>query len=138
MLAKTALRKLTDLLGTTNVLHEREDLLTFGYDATPELLLLPDVVVFPTSTEQVVELVKFARNEGLPIVPRGSGTGLSGGSVAAKGGMILCLTRMNRILEIDEENLTATAQAGVVTLDFFDAVAAKGLFYPPDPGSQKI
>jgi glycolate oxidase len=138
MLARNAIQKLTDLLGQTNVLHEKEDLLTFGYDATPELQLVPDVVVFPTSTEQVVNLVRFAREEGLPIVPRGSGTGLSGGSVAAKGGMVLCLTRMNKILEIDEENLTATAQAGVVTLDFFDAVSAKGLFYPPDPGSQKI
>jgi glycolate oxidase len=138
MLSPNALKKLIDLLGTRNVLHEQEDLLTFGYDATPELQLLPNVVVFPTETEQVLELVNFARDEGLPIVPRGSGTGLSGGSVAANGGMVLCLTRLNRILEIDEENLTATAQAGVVTLDFFNAVAAKGLFYPPDPGSQKI
>lgn len=138
MISKTAIQHLIDKLGPANVLHEQEDLLTFGYDATPELQLLPDVVVFPTGTEQVIELVRFAREEGLPIVPRGSGTGLSGGSVAARGGLVLCMTRMNRILEIDEENLTATAQAGVVTLDFFDAVSAKGLFYPPDPGSQKI
>ncbi|MEN8687671.1 MAG: FAD-linked oxidase C-terminal domain-containing protein, partial [Desulfuromonadales bacterium] len=131
-------QNLIDKLGAKNVLHEKEDLLTFGYDATPEIQLLPDVVVFPTESEQVVEIVNFAREEGLPIVPRGSGTGLSGGSVAARGGIVLCLTRLNRILEIDEENLTATAQAGVVTLDFFNALSAKGLFYPPDPGSQKI
>ena len=138
MLSETAVGKLKELLGAQNVLHEKEDLLTFGYDATPEIQYLPDVVVFPTRSEQVVDLVKFAGEEGLPLVPRGSGTGLSGGSVAARGGMVLCLTRLNKILEIDEENLTATAQAGVVTLDFFEAVAAKGLFYPPDPGSQKI
>lgn len=138
MLNKAAVAKLVELLGENNVLHEKEDLLTFGYDATPELQRLPEVVAFPTASEQVIDLVNFARNEELPIVPRGSGTGLSGGSVAANGGMVLCLTRLNRILEIDEANLTATAQSGVITLDFFDAVAAKGLFYPPDPGSQNI
>jgi glycolate oxidase len=137
-MTKTAIGKLVELLGQQHVLHEKEDLITFGYDATPEIQALPDVVVFPTEAKQVVELVKFACEEGLPIVPRGSGTGLSGGSVAAHGGIVLCLTRLNRILEIDEENLTATAQAGVVTLDFFNAVSTKGLFYPPDPGSQAI
>jgi glycolate oxidase len=74
----------------------------------------------------------------MPIIPRGSGTGLSGGSVAVNGGMILCLNRLNQLLEIDEANLTATAQTGMITLDFFNAVAEKGLFYPPDPASQKI
>jgi glycolate oxidase len=138
MITKAAIKQLSDLLGKGNVLHEKEDLLTFSYDATPETRLLPDVVVFPTASEHIVKIVNFAREESLPIVPRGSGTGLSGGSVAAKGGIVLCMTRMNRILEIDEENLTATAQAGVVTLDFFNAVMAKGLFYPPDPGSQKV
>ncbi|MDT8440073.1 MAG: FAD-linked oxidase C-terminal domain-containing protein [Desulfuromonadales bacterium] len=138
MLSDKALQHLFAKLGRENVLYQPEDLLTFGYDATPAIEHLPDVVVFPTSSEQVVELVNFARNEGLPLVARGSGTGLSGGSIAARGGVVICMTRMNRILEIDEENLTATAQAGVVTLDFFNAVAARGLFYPPDPGSQKI
>ncbi|MDH4008126.1 MAG: FAD-binding protein, partial [Desulfuromonadales bacterium] len=86
MLSDNAIRTLTELIGAANVLHEKEDLLTFGYDATPEIQHLPDVVVFPTATEQVIALVKFAREEGLPIVPRGSGTGLSGGSVAVNGG----------------------------------------------------
>ena len=122
MISKTAVQHLIDKLGVANVLHEKEDLITFGYDATPEIQLLPDIVVFPTESEHVVEVVNFAHQEGLPIVPRGSGTGLSGGSVAARGGIVLCMTRLNRILEIDEENLTATAQAGVVTLDFFNAV----------------
>src|SRR5210317_548649 len=138
MISKSAIQNLIDKLGAKNVLHEHEDLITFGYDATPEIQYLPDVVVFPTESEHVVEVVNFAREEGLPIVPRGSGTGLSGGSVAVNGGIVLCLTRLNRILEIDEANLTATAQAGVVTLDFFNALMTKGLFYPPDPGSQKI
>ncbi len=138
MISQTAIDHLVEKLGKENVLHEKEDLLTLGYDSTPGVHHLPEVVVYPTSTEQVVAAMEIAHREGLPLTPRGSGTGLSGGSVPVQGGMVLCLTRMNRILEIDEENLTATAEAGVVTLDLFNAVAEKGLFYPPDPGSQKI
>jgi glycolate oxidase len=138
MISKAAIEHLTKKLGEKNVLHEPEDLLVYGYDSTPGIHHLPEVVVFPTSTEQVGEALALARREGLVIVPRGSGTGLSGGSVPARGGMVVCLTRMNRIIEIDEENLTATVEAGVITLDLFNAVAAKNLFYPPDPGSQKI
>jgi glycolate oxidase len=138
MISQTAIGHLREKLGDKNVLHEKEDLLVLGYDSTPGVHHLPEVVAYPTTTEQVMEAMEIARREGLPIVPRGSGTGLSGGSVPVKGGMVLCLTRMNRILEIDEENLTATAEAGVITLDLFNATAEKGLFYPPDPGSQKV
>lgn len=137
MISTTAIAHLKEKLGEKNVYHEKEDLLVLGYDSTPGVHHLPDVAVFPTTTEQVRDAIEIARREGLPIVPRGSGTGLSGGSVPIAGGMVLCLTRMNRILEIDVENLTATVEAGVITLDLFNAVAAKGLFYPPDPGSQK-
>jgi len=138
MLDKKILESLIQALGTKAVVSEAEDLLVLGYDSTPGLHHLPDVVVYPTSTEQVQAALQIARQHRLPITPRGSGTGLSGGSIPIKGGMVLCLNKMNRILEIDEENLTATCQAGVVTLDLFNAVAEKGLFYPPDPGSQKI
>ncbi len=138
MISQNAIRQLQQTLGEKNVLHEKEDLLVLGYDATPGVHHLPEVVVYPTTSEQVVAAMQIAIEEGLPVVPRGSGTGLSGGSVAVKGGMVLTLTRMNRLLEIDEENLTATVEPGVITLDLFGAVAAKGLFYPPDPGSQKI
>lgn len=138
MISKTAVGHLVEKLGEKNVLYEKEDLLVLGYDATPGVHHLPEVVVYPSSTEQVRAALEIARREGLPIVPRGSGTGLSGGSVPAEGGMVICLTRMNRVLEIDGENLTATCEAGVITLDLFNAVAAEGLFYPPDPGSQKI
>ena len=138
MISAAALGLLKEKLGAANVLHEKEDLLVYGYDATPTVQLLPEVVVFPTSTEAVVTALEVAGEEGWPVVPRGSGTGLSGGSVAARGGMVLCLSRMNRILEIDEENLTATCEPGVITLDLFGEAAKRGLFYPPDPGSQKI
>jgi len=138
MLANNILETLIQKLGKEAVVSEPEDLLVLGYDATPGLHHSPDVVIYPTSSEQVQIAMQIARDHKLPITPRGSGTGLSGGSIPIKGGMIICLNKMNKILEIDEENLTATCQAGVVTLDLFNAVAAKGLFYPPDPGSQKI
>jgi len=138
MISQTAIRHLIDALGEENVYSEKEDLLLYGYDATPGIHILPDVAVFPTDTEGVRKALEIARREGLPVTARGSGTGLSGGSVPARGGMVIGMTRMNKILEIDEENLTATAQAGVITLDLFEAAAKKGLFYPPDPGSQKI
>lgn len=138
MISRSVITQLHGIVGAANVASEPEDLLVLGYDATPGVHLLPDVVVFPTTTGQLLAILAVAREEGLPLTPRGSATGLSGGSVPARGGMVVGLTRMNRILEIDEENLTATAEAGVVTLDLFNAAAAKGLFYPPDPGSQKI
>lgn len=138
MIAKSVLDKLCSKLGKENVVCEEEDLLVLGYDATPGLFHLPDVVVYPTSTEAVQDAILIAREEKLPVTPRGSGTGLSGGSIPAHGGMVLCLNRMNKILEIDEDNLTATAEAGVITMDLATAVTGKGLFYPPDPASQKI
>lgn len=138
MVSKSVLDALCEKLGKENVVSEAEDLLVLGYDSTPGLHATPDVVVYPTDSEQVQAAIQIARDNQLPITPRGSGTGLSGGSIPVKGGMVICLNRMNKILEIDEENLTATCQAGVITLDLFNAVAEKGLFYPPDPGSQKI
>ncbi|MCD6581430.1 MAG: FAD-binding protein [Desulfuromusa sp.] len=138
MISQSILDKLCHELGKENVAYEEEDLLVLGYDATPGLHHAPDVVAYPTSTEAVQAAIKIAREEKLPITPRGSGSGLSGGSIPIRGGLVLCLNRMNKILEIDEENLTVTAQAGVITLDLANAVAEKGLYYPPDPASQKI
>ncbi len=129
---------LIQALGKDNVIYEPEDLLVLGYDATPGLHHAPDIVVYPTSTETVQSALLIAREHKIPITPRGSGTGLSGGSIPAEGGIVLCLNRMNKILEIDQENLTVTAEAGTITLDIATAVAEKGLFYPPDPASQKI
>lgn len=138
MLQEKLIKRLVDKLGSRNVYHEKEDLLVYGYDSTPSLQYLPDIAVFPSSEEDLIFAMTLANEEGLPIVPRGSGTGLSGGSIPVNGGMVIGLTRLNRILEIDDENLTATAQTGVITLDFFNAVAVRGLFYPPDPASQQV
>ena len=134
MINKQVLDSLSKKLGKANVITAAEDLLVLGYDSTPGLHAMPEVVVYPTNSEQVQAVVEIARDNNIPITPRGSGTGLSGGSIPINGGIVLCVNKMNKILEIDEENLTATCQAGVVTLDLFNAVAEKGLFYPPDPG----
>jgi len=138
MITQQVLDKLIQAVGKENVASEKEDLMVLSYDATPGLSHTPDAVVYPTSTEAVQAIIHIARDAGLPITPRGSGSGLSGGSIPVQGGIVVCLNRMNKILEIDEENLTATAQAGVITLDLANAVLEKGLFYPPDPASQKI
>ena len=138
MLNKTVIDHLRQKVGAGNVYHEREDLLVYGYDATPEIAGFPDVAVFPENREGLQAALEVSRREGLAVTPRGAATGLSGGSTPFQGGMVLGLTRMNRILEIDEENLTLTAEAGVITVDLFNAAAAKGLFYPPDPGSQNV
>jgi glycolate oxidase len=110
----------------------------YGYDATPATSGFPDVAVFPENIEGLKAALTLSREQGLSVTPRGAATGLSGGSTPIEGGMVLGLTRMKRIIEIDEENLTATAEAGIITVDLFNAVAARGLFYPPDPGSQNV
>lgn len=124
------------LLGKNAVLSRSSDLKLYEYDggvdkATPEL------VVFPRSTEDVVALVKLAARQGIPIIGRGAGTGLSGGAIARAGGLMISFARMNRILEIDIENERALVQPGVVNLDITLAVAPFGYFYAPDPSSQR-
>ncbi|MEO8230451.1 MAG: FAD-binding oxidoreductase, partial [Chloroflexota bacterium] len=96
---------------------------------------LPIAVALPTETAQVAELVRLAAAHEVPIVPRGAGTGLSGGAVGVEGGLTISFVRMNRVLEIDRENLVVVTQPGVVNADLKKAVAAEGLFYAPDPAS---
>jgi len=125
MISKTVIDHLRRKVGAGNVYHDREDLLVLGYDATPEIEGLPEVAVFPENREGLQTALSVSREEGLVVTPRGAATGLSGGSTPTAGGMILGLTRMNRILEIDEENLTATAETGVITTQLFNAVGAR-------------
>jgi glycolate oxidase len=121
-------------------LTKKEDLLPYAFDGTAALKQAPAAVVFPTSAEQISQTLKLAQKHQTPIVTRGSGTGLSGGSVPTKDGksIVLCLVRMDTIEEIDPHNLTLTAQPGVITKAIDDAAREHGLFYPPDPGSMKI
>ncbi|OAM88589.1 FAD-binding protein [Termitidicoccus mucosus] len=125
-------------LGPENVLTEKEDILPYGFDGTAALKQLPLAVVFPHAAAEVATVVRLAREERVPIVTRGSGTGLSGGSVPAPGALVLCLAHMDKVLELDTKNLTLLAEAGAVTQDIYNRADAAGLFFPPDPGSMKI
>ena len=132
------LEKLRLALDNARVLTSPEDLLVYGFDGTAALKAAPGAVVLAQSTAEVAACVKLARAANVPVVTRGSGTGLSGGSVPIPGCLVIALVRMDQILEIDEANLTLKAQAGVITKDIDDAASRVGLFYPPDPGSMKI
>ncbi|HXH23588.1 MAG TPA: FAD-linked oxidase C-terminal domain-containing protein [Dehalococcoidia bacterium] len=131
-----AIEELKRALSPDRVLSEPGDLVVFEYDGTIERGV-PQVVVFPDTVEEVSAAVRIAGKYGLPVVPRGAGTGLSGGAVAAVGGVLVVLTRMKRILEVDVQNMTALVEPGVVNLDLSKAVAKHGLYYAPDPSSQR-
>ena len=137
MLDKRLLRELRRIVGKENVLYKESDLLVYEYDASLDTGR-PEVVVFPTSTEQVAAVVKLANRESIPFVPRGSGTNLSGGSVALEGGIVVELSKMREILEIDVENQRAVVEPGVYNLDLQNALGEKGYLYAPDPASQKV
>lgn len=114
--------------------REPEELHCHGYDAGG-YSSLPEVIVYPSSSDQVSKLLALASREGICVVPRGSGSGMTGGTVPVQGGIVMGMTRMKQILEIDRETLTARVEPGVVTGEFHRAVEKKGLFYPPDPAS---
>ena len=129
---------LAAIVGRDGVLTQAEDLIPYSFDGTAVLKQRPEAVVFPRSAAQVAECVRLAVSAGVPIVTRGSGTGLSGGSVPSPGSLVLCLAQMNAILDVDARNLTLRAQPGAITQRIDEAAAKHGLFYPPDPGSMRI
>jgi len=135
MLKREIVSQLQKIVGKEAVLTAKEDLNAYSYDGTATWAHMPEVVVLPTTTEQVSQILKLANENKIPVTPRGGGTGTSGGSVPIKGGIILCTTKMNKILEINKANLTAIAEPGVVLQNFNLALAKEGLFYPPDPQS---
>ena len=130
--------ELKSAVGAANVLTEKEDLIPYGFDGTAALKNAATCVIMAESTDHVAAVMTLAAREKIPIVTRGSGTGLSGGSVPVDGGIVLCLVKLDEILEIDSANLTILCQCGVITKAIDDAVTPMGLFYPPDPGSIKI
>jgi glycolate oxidase len=136
MLPPAAKQKLIDLLGPRGYLDRVEDLNLYEYDASIEKGR-PEMVVFPRNTEDVVAIVKIAGEFGVAVVGRGAGTGLSGGAIPLRGGVVVAFARMNRILEIDLENERAVVEPGVVNLDVTLAVQSQGYFYAPDPSSQR-
>lgn len=128
------IRELRAIVGEDFVHHAPEDLIAYSYDGTWQAAL-PDAAVTPATTEEVAAVVHLCDREALPIVPRGGASGLAGGTVPVGGGVVISTVRLTSILEIDEANMTATAQAGVITADLQRAAEAVGLFYPPDPSS---
>jgi len=134
----TLINKLQEITGKENVLTSPEELFVYSYNALHFQQQMPEAVVIPKSTEHISSIMKLANEERFGVVPRGSGTGLSGGSVPSENCIVLAMNNWNRILEIDEENLTALVQPGVITGQFQSHVEEKGLLYPPDPGSSMI
>jgi glycolate oxidase len=129
---------LAQILGVERVLWEKEDLVTYGFDATATLHGEAGCVALPKTTEEVSRVIRYAAEHRIPVVTRGSGTGLSGGSVPVAGCIVLCLVQMDQVLELDSKNLTIHVESGVVTQKVAELADGAGLLYPPDPGSMKI
>jgi glycolate oxidase len=138
MLTQAARAELASIVGSSWFQDDAEALVSYSYDATPLVQSLPEGVIFPASTEEISAIMKVCSRYKIPVTGRGAGSNLCGGTVPVQGGLVMVTTRMNALLELDEENLTATVQPGLNTREFHQKVEAKGLFYPPDPSSMII
>ncbi len=124
------------IVGEDAVITQHASMEKYSHDETEDLHYYPEVVVKPKSPQEVSDLMKLCDENLIPVTPRGAGTGLSGGALPVKGGLLMAMERFNKILDIDGENLQATVEPGVITEEFMEAVAAKNLFYPVDPASK--
>jgi glycolate oxidase len=138
MISAAVLKKIKETVGPGNYLDSQEDRIAYSYDGTPLFRQLPDAIVVPQSVGHISEVLKLANEERFAVVPRGSGSGLSGGSIPVEESVVILMNHWNKILEIDKENLTAWVEPGVITGQIHSAVESIGLFYPPDPGSSAI
>ncbi len=138
MIDQNILNQFKNIVGPNDFWDQPTDLALYAFDSSVEKPVLPDVVVRPKNNEEVAAICKLCNDNSIPLITRGAGTNLAGGTIPVTGGCVMVLTRMNQILEINVEDMYAVVQAGAITLDIASAVAAKGLFYPPDPGSQKM
>ena len=139
MPSASLIKEFEQLVGKENVFSSEADRQSYAYDAAVLKPMIPSLVVRPTEVEQLGQVVKRCYEEGIPMTVRGSGTNLTGGTIPDCSDTIVILTTgLNKILEINTEDLYATVQPGVITAKFAAAVAAKGLFYPPDPGSMSV
>lgn len=136
LISAALIEQLRTISGTEFVHTDDERLLTYGQDETEDLIFKPAVVVRPRTAAEISSILKLANAEQIPVTPRGAGTGLSGGALAIHGGICLSMERFNQIIEIDERNLQATVEPGVINETFQNAVKEKDLFYPPDPASK--
>jgi glycolate oxidase len=138
MILPQVLQKIRSMVGSDRFLDSQEDRIAYSYDGTPMLKCLPDAAIIPRSVEEIAAIVRLANEARFGIVPRGSGSGLSGGSIPVENSIVLLMNSWNRILEIDQRNLTSWVEPGVITQDLHTKVEEVGLFYPPDPGSAAI
>jgi glycolate oxidase len=127
-------KKLESIVGKQYCTRKKEDLICYAYDATARSYL-PSAVLFPRDAREISAILHLANSDRFFVTPRGAGSGMTGGSLPVEGGIVLAMSRLNRILEIDKDNLIAHAEPGVVTGHFHRAVESEGLFYPPDPSS---
>ena len=137
-LASNFVERLRAIVGNGNVLTAQEDLICYSFDGTAAIQQMPGCVAFVGTAQEIVRLLQLANETKVAVVTRGSGTGLSGGSVPSRDCVVLCMVKMDKILEVDRANLTMLVEPGVTTVTIADAANAVGLFYPPDPGSMKI
>jgi len=128
-------RELVAVVGRAYVFEGRSDVLAYEYDAS-NITAVPDLVVLPGTAAQVCEIMRVAARHGIPLVPRGAGTGIAGGALPIVGGIVVGLNRLNRILDVDLDNRVAVVEPGVTNIDITGAVAERGYFYAPDPSSQ--
>jgi len=129
------LKKLEAIVGEKYLTTGKEDLLCYSYDGTG-MEYMPSAVAFPGSAEDVCGIMQLANGTPFPVIPRGAGTGMTGGALPVEGGLILAMSRLNKVIEIDKENQVAVVEPGVITGQFQAAVQKEGLFYPPDPASR--
>ncbi|RZL18960.1 MAG: FAD-binding protein [Pedobacter sp.] len=130
------LERLQEIVGNANVFTDEESFLKYGRDETEDLVFYPEVVVKPADTIEVSQLLKYCNEHTIPVTARGGGTGLSGAALPVMGGVLLSMERFKKVIEIDTDNLQATVEPGVITEEFMNAVAEKGLLYPVDPSSK--
>lgn len=138
MITPETAAKLRAIVGEAHYRDDKEALVAHSYDGTPMLQSLPDGVIYPSSTQEVSDIMNVLHENRIPVVSRGSGSNLCGGTVPVQGGIVMVMHRMNRILDTDLENLTVTVQPGLITADLITHVESLGLFYPPDPSSMRI
>lgn len=130
------LTEIIAIVGGDNMVTDKADLEKYSHDETEDLSYYPEVAVKPRTAEEIAQLMKLCNEYHIPATPRGGGTGLTGGALAVWGGLLISMERFNQIIGIDEQNMQATVEPGVITEVFMDAVAAKGMFYPVDPASK--
>lgn len=135
---KSLIKAFQEIVGKGNVLSEIEDLYAYSYDGAVSEEILPELVLRPKEPESVSKILALCNQEGVPVTVRGAGTNLSGGTVPSPKGIVVLTNGLNRVLELNEEDLYAVVEPGVITAKFASLVEAKGLFYPPDPGSQNV